>query len=471
MLVKHNSVKHNSLKKEGVKMFIGREKELKFLEEKLNSEGFEFGVLHGRRRVGKTVLIKEAIKNKNAIYFQAHQANMQINLELLSSLYGDYKKIGKITYNSMYELFRQFFLEPNLILVIDEFTYLTEIDKSFESMLQSLIDEYKLNTTLKLIISGSEIGMFENLFSRSKPLFNRQTFTIHLKECDYYESSLYYKNFSAEDKVKAYAIFGGLPYYLSYVDDTRSIKENVCEFILKENARFEDEVENLLISELRSIQEYQSILQAIQGGNTKFNEIDSKSKISNSAKTSKYIKELIRLEIIEKEIRFLDKPDSKRGLYKIKNNFISFYYYFIWKNISSKIVMEPSDFYDIFIGNKLEEYVSHIFEDICRQYLIKNFKKIHDKPIINIGRYWYSDKYLKKDVEIDICIKTMDGLHIYECKWTNKEVDVRILNKLKEKGKEVKVTKYGIFSKSGFSKEITNKEYELITVDELYQIK
>lgn len=179
-------------------MFIGREKKLKFLEEKLNSESFEFGVLHGRRRVGKTVLIKEAIKNKNAIYFQAHQANMQINLELLSSLYGDYKKIGKITYNSMYELFRQFFLEPNLILVIDEFTYLTEID---------------------------------------------------------------------------------------------------------------------------------------------------------------------------------------------------------------------------------------------------------------------------------ICIKTIDRVHIYECKWTNKEVDVCILNKLKEKGKELKVTKYGIFSKSGFSKEITNKEYELITVDELYQIK
>jgi hypothetical protein len=139
---------------------------------------------------------------------------MQMNLENFSKQYGEFKGLGNIVYETFYDLFRSIFESKDLIVVIDEFTYLTEVDKSFESMLQGLIDAYKDRSNIKLVISGSEIGMYENLFSHSRPLFNRQTFSLHLKECDYYESALYYKSYSHEDKIRTYAVFGGLPFYL-----------------------------------------------------------------------------------------------------------------------------------------------------------------------------------------------------------------------------------------------------------------
>ena len=201
-------------------MFIGRKSELKFLNEIFNKTSFEFGIIHGRRRVGKTTLIKEAIKGKNAIYFLAQQANTQTNLENFSKQYGEFMGFGNIIYGSFYDLFKSIFESNNLIVIIDEFTYLTEADKSFESVLQGLIDEYKEKTNIKIIVSGSEIGMYENLFSLSKPLFNRQTFTLHLKECDYYESAQYYQRYNDEDKIRTYAVFGGLPFYLRQIDDS-----------------------------------------------------------------------------------------------------------------------------------------------------------------------------------------------------------------------------------------------------------
>lgn len=181
-------------------MFLGRDKELAMLKQYYQSNRFEFGVIHGRRGVGKTTLLKESIKGEKSLYLLAQQANAKTNLDLFSKRYGELIKVGKITFDSFYDFFEALFKEENLIVVLDEFTYLTEVDSSIESILQGLIDAYKDVSTIKFIISGSEIGMYENLFSVSKPLFNRQTFEYHLKECDYLESSLYYPNFSSIDK-------------------------------------------------------------------------------------------------------------------------------------------------------------------------------------------------------------------------------------------------------------------------------
>lgn len=451
-------------------MFIGRQKELSILEAKYSSSQFEFGVIHGRRRVGKTTLLRHSLMNRKSLYFVALQANMKTNLELFSKQFGQFKGLGTITYDSFHDLFTAIFREPDLIVIIDEFTYLTQVDTSFESVLQNLIDAVKDETTVKLIISGSEVGMFENLFSHSRPLFNRQTFSIHLKECDYYESSLYYPSFTAEDKIILYAILGGLPYYLSQIDTHQSIKDNICHLIIDENARFANEVQMLLTSELRSIQEYQSVLLAISSGATRMSEIDTQSKIQDTSKTSKYIEKLVQLEIIEKERRFMDSPLSKKHLYRINNNFIAFYYRFIWKNMSARIFMTPSDFYDHFILPNLDEYVSTRFEKICEQYSIRTYSKRTTRLIKDIGRYWFNSKELKVDIEIDQCILTDQGITIYECKWTNKPFTVEVMNRLIEKGTHVNATDFGGFSKNGFSVARENKGFDLVSIDDMYDI-
>lgn len=450
-------------------MFLGREKELKMLQDYYQTKTFEFGVIHGRRRVGKTTLLKESIKNKRALYLLAQQANAKTNLALFSKSYGEVFGVNHIQFASFHAFFETLFQQKDLIVILDEFSYLTQVDASVESVLQGLIDTYKDSTNIKFVISGSEIGMFENHFSVSRPLFNRQTFSFQLKECDYYESRLYYPNFSNEDKIRAYAVFGGVPYYLSQIDDTQSIKENIKRLITGENARFSNEVNMLLYTELRSVQEYQSVLQAIHSGSTKLSEIDSKSRIHNTSKTSKYIKRLIELEIIEKEFKFSENPNSKNHLFRIKNNFIAFYYQFVWKNQASRALMSDEDFYTMFIRDGLDQYVSLRFEKIGEQYLIRNYKKRNKEPLMNIGRYWYNDRKTHTDIELDICVKTKNAIHIYECKWTNSVVVERIMNDLIEKGAYIDASKYGAFSKTGFDDEIRKQGYDLISLEDLFK--
>lgn len=450
-------------------MFLGREKELKMLSDYYDSSTFEFGVIHGRRRVGKTTLLKESIKDRKSLYLLAQQANAKTNLDLFSKRYGELLGVGQITYDSFRDFFEAIFKEDQLIVILDEFSYLTEVDASIESVLQGLIDSYKEMTSIKFIISGSEIGMFNNHFSISKPLFNRQTFSYHLKECDYLESSLYYPKFKPEDKVRAYAVFGGLPYYLSQIDDGLSIEENIKRLITNENARFSNEVNMLLHTELRSIQEYQSVLQAIHSGSTKLSEIDSKSRIQDTAKTSKYVKKLMELEIIEKEYKFLENPNSKNHLFRIKNNFIAFYYHFVWKNQAARVLMSSDDFYDTFIKDDLEQFVSLRFEKIGEQFLIRKYKSKNHEPIMNIGRYWYNDRKTKTDIDIDLCVQTKRHIHIYECKWTNSIIGESIMNQLIEKGRYLDANKYGAFSKNGYHDLILDKNYDLVTLEDLFK--
>jgi len=450
-------------------MFLGREKELKMLSDYCDSSTFEFGVIHGRRRVGKTTLLKESIKGRKSLYLLAQQANAKTNLDLFSKRYGELLGVGQITYDSFRDFFEAIFKEDQLIVILDEFSYLTEVDASIESVLQGLIDTYKEMTSIKFIISGSEIGMFNNHFSVSKPLFNRQTFSYHLKECDYYESSLYYPKFKPEDKVRAYAVFGGLPYYLSQIDDGLSIEENIMRLITNENARFSNEVNMLLHTELRSIQVYQSVLQAIHSGSTKLSEIDSKSRIQDTAKTSKYVKKLMELEIIEKEYKFLENPNSKNHLYRIKNNFIAFHYHFVWKNQAARVLMSSDDFFNTFIKDDLEQFVSLRFEKIGEQFLIRKYKSRNHEPIMNIGRYWYNDRLTKTDVEIDLCVQTKKHIHIYECKWTNSIIGESVMNQLIEKGRYLDANKYGAFSKNGYHDLILDKGYDLVTLEDLFK--
>lgn len=449
-------------------MFLGKEKELEMLEKHFRSNRFEFGVIHGRRRVGKTTLLKESIFGKRSLYLLAQQANAKTNLDLFSKRFGELIGVGQISYDSFYSFFEAILKENNLIVVLDEFTYLTEVDSSIESVLQGLIDTFKDVSTVKLVVSGSEIGMFENLFSVSKPLFNRQTFSYHLKECDYYESSLYYPKFTSEDKIRAYAIFGGLPYYLAQIDDSLSLEDNIKNLITNENARFSNEVSMLLHSELRSIQGYQSVLQSIQSGSTKLSEIDSKSKINDTAKTSKYVKKLIKLEIIEKEFKFLENPNSRNHLYRIKNNFISFHYHFIWRNQAARVLMSEDDYYDSFIRDDLEQYVSLRFEKIGEQYLIRNYKLRNHEPIMNIGRYWYNNRSSKTDIEIDLCVQTKKHIHVYECKWTSNMIGEGVMNELIVEGKYLDASKYGALSKNGYHNNILKKDYDLITIEDLF---
>ena len=451
-------------------MFIGRKREIKIIEKRIQSEEFEFGILYGRRRIGKTSLLKEILKSNKGLYFVANEMGYEYNLAALSNAVASYYN-ESITFSSLdmvFEYINKKSKTERVLLIIDEFTYLFTKEPAIQSLLQNAIDNHLVESNVTLILSGSHVGMIEDVISYHKPLYGRTTFKIQIKPFNYYESSMFYNNFRNEDKVRLYSVFGGIPYYLSKINDKISIKENIEKLIINEDAILTDETEFFLKQELRSITSYSMIINSICSGATRLNEISTKSQVNNTGTTTKYLNTLRSLDIVEKEICFGEKANSKRTLYRIKDNFFNFYYRFIYPNKSKLILLSPDVFYNNFIGPKLDEYVSFIFENIANEFLIRKNKTSQKDVFYEIARYWGNNKKLKREVEIDLVTKSDKGNIVYECKWTNDIFRSSVFKDLKKESEFLKPYKIGGFSKSGYSDEAKTRLDLAYTVDDLF---
>lgn len=428
-------------------MFIGREKELNIIENRIKSDKFEFGILYGRRRIGKTRLLQEVVKGHGAIYYVANEMGLDRNLQQLSRVLAAYYD-EPVTFESYEDVFKYLVKrskEEKTILIIDEFTYLMSDGQEILSVLQNIIDHELANTNLKLLISGSNVGMIEDALSYKKPLYGRSTFKIKLEPFDYYDTAKFYPGMSAEDKVRLYSVFGGIPFYARQVDDKKTVKENILNLIIEEGAIFANETEFFLSQEVRSITNYGKIIHAIATGASRLNEITIKSALSNTGQVSNYLDTLRTMGIVQKEVCFGEGNRSRKTIYRLKDQLFNFYYRFIEGKKSQKTIMEAQYFYELIIAPYLDEFVSLEFENICKEFLIRKYKN----TIEEIGRYWYNDPRKKLDLEIDIVMKEAGQLYVFECKWTNSVLDQKIMRQLQEKATYLGPAKIGFFSRSG----------------------
>ncbi|MFA7020721.1 MAG: ATP-binding protein [Bacilli bacterium] len=451
-------------------MFIGRGEEKQVIIERIENTTFEFGILYGRRRIGKTTLLKNILEERKGIYFVASEMDFTYNLEAFSRVVAIYFD-EPVTFDSLEMLFAYLnkkSQQERLIVVIDEFTYLFAKEKGIESMFQNIIDHTIEHSNMVLILSGSQVGMIEDVISYSRPLYGRLTFKMKLEAFDYYDAALFYPNFSTEDKIIAYSIFGGIPHYLSRIDDDLPIKENVIKLLSSKNADFKDEINFFLKQELRSISAYGMIISAIAGGATKLNEVAQRAQIKETGTATKYINTLRDLNIIEKEVCFGERENSKKTIYKIKDNLFHFYYLFIQKNKSQIAMTDENYFYDTFIKPNLDTYVGHKFEIIAKQYLIRKNKENLTNPFIEVARYWGNNKELKREVEIDLVVKGKNTLVVYECKWTNDLFRLSEVNNLRKSANHLHPTSLQAFSKSGYSDEVKNALDKAYILDDLF---
>jgi AAA+ ATPase superfamily predicted ATPase len=452
-------------------MFIGRESELNLIQNKIDSKRFEFGILYGRRRIGKTRLLTEVAQRNKVIYYVANESGAEHNLSMIGSVVADYfnEPVSFSDFSRLLEYIAQKAISNKIILIIDEFTYLLTKSEGLLSVFQNAIDQHMINTDMTFILSGSHVGMVEEAISYQKPLYARSTFKLNLKPFDYFDSAKFYPGFSNEDKIRTYSIFGGIPFYLEKIDYTKSLRDNIIDLTVVAGAAFEDEIMFFLRQELRSISSYGSIISAIASGATRLNEITFKSNVNDTGAASKYIDTLIGLGIIEREICFGEKPNSRKTIYRIKDHFFHFYYEFIESNKSKMAIISKELFYDLFINPKLEEYVSFKFEIIAREFLIrKNLSNTTEDIFVEIGRYWGNSPILRQEVEIDIVTKTQNGNTAYECKWTNDLFRLDVVNNLKEKSRHLMVTAFGGFSRSGYTRDAKENLDICYTVDDLY---
>ena len=456
--------------------FIGRKEYLDKLKDAIATKGFFATLIYGRRRVGKSELIKELIRKTKikSIYYECKQVSEANNASSLANIFSETFNYPKLDYNTMESILDYIFsysIKNNLTLVLDEYPYLRETIKGIDSVLQSLIDKYKNKSKLKIVLLGSYVDVMKSLLEHSNPLYGRIDLTIDLKPMDYYESSLFYKNFTPEDKVRIYSVFGGIPYYNSLINDKITVKENIINLIASQGSRLENEVSMYLNAEISKIINANEVFEALAKGYSRYNDILSQSHVTSGPTLVDTLNKLIKMEVVTKVSPINDSNNKKKVGYYISDNLSLFYYRYIFKYLSQMKIMDPNDFYSKYIEKDFEEfYVPSQFEDISKQYLINLNKAGKIKPPFNdIGKYYYDKPKEHKNGEFDIVTKNDKGYVFYEVKFKKNPIKKSII---KEEIEQVSKTgficnKYVFISRSKIEKtDIDN--IEIIYLKDLY---
>ena len=445
-------------------MFIGREKELSALNDLYLSEKFEFAVIYGRRRVGKTELIKQFINNKDAIYFTGVENNEKQNLENLTKSIFEFTEniadnVSFSNFQSAFEYVFKVSLQRRIILAIDEYPYVARACPSLPSTLQLLIDKYKDTSKLVLILCGSSMSyMVDNVLAYKSPLYGRRTAQIKLLPFNFDEVRRYLYGISPEEQALIYGAVGGTPQYLMQFDKKISFEDNIKKTYLNPISFLYEEPTNLLKQEVREPATYNAIISAIANGASRLSEISAKIG-ENTNVCAAYIKNLISLGIIEKENPY-GENNSRKTIYFISDNMFRFWYRFVAENISA-ISKGATDFVYDKIKTFFMNYMGKVFEDISAQYLWRLLlERKCPVKFADLGRWWGNDKVMKCQAEIDIMgVEDKNTALFAECKWTKDKVDATTLETLHHRSKLFAYTNTHLylFSKSGFTKACEEK--------------
>ena len=450
-------------------MFIGRERELADLNRRYESGNFEFAVIYGRRRVGKTTLINEFVKDKECILYSATETNAKQNLtELSRSIYAlsdDYSNSESVfsSFQAAFETVFSIAEKRRIVFVIDEYPYLASCSKGVSSVLQLLVDRYHEKSKLFIILCGSSMSFMENLVMGYKsPLYGRRTCQYKIRPFEFFESRKYYSNFNGEDMAVIYGITGGIPLYMSLMNDRLSVEQNIKDNFLTPNAYLYEEPTNLIKQECRDASQYNSIISAIANGASRLSEICTKTDIDTSLASS-YISKLIGLGIVKKELPY-GADNSRKAIYALEDSMFRFWYRFVQDN-TSVINRGFTDMVYKKIEPRISGFMGAVFEDICTQYM---WKVLADgkSPVefTDLGRWWGTDPRTKKQTEIDIMGVSPDNDYLFgECKWTNEKVDLSVLETLVDRSELFKCRDkhFYLFARSGFTKGCIEKAEEM----------
>ncbi len=453
-------------------IFIDRKNELNLLSAACKGSRAELILLTGRRRIGKTELIKKLISEYGGVLLTCREESEKLMLERFSVSLGNYLNDSFIIKNSInsWDSFFEYIYKntsnKKLIIAIDEFPYALN-NKSLQSILEDYWDNKLKNTKICLILSGSNMSMMENLSDYKSPLYGRRTGQITLKEFPFVEILNYFND--PELAVKYYSVYGGTPAYIMEINKTESFTENIKNTFLKANSFINQDVLFLLREELNEPRYYFSILEAISSGKTTLGEIISYTGLQRNL-ISKYLSILIDLDYIRREIP-VTSSKSRKGMYLLKDNMFNFYFRYIYPNYNM-IEMGNEEMLIDMISKDINSYIGHIFEYISMQFLLELNKK--SLNFDRIGKWWH------KETEIDIItINSKTNLiTFYECKW--KELDEHdvydILIKLKEKAgsfewHENRTERFGIIAKKIKDKEKINGNYLFYDLSDFQNIR
>jgi AAA+ ATPase superfamily predicted ATPase len=280
------------------------------------------------------------------------------------------------------------------------------------------------------------IAQMEDLLAEKNPLYGRQTLSLEVKALSLRDAAGFFPDYSAEDRILVYAIFGGIPFYLRLCESSASIEENVTNLLLTDAGPLVDEPNVLLQSELRETQRYASILAVIADGCTKLGEIGGRVRdVKDSVSLSPYIKRLERMRLV-RTVHSLDaNPRSRDTRYFVDDPLVAFWHRFVRPNMSSVMQGFGADIWRHQVEPRLDDYMGVAFEEICRGHARRHAQETLPSPAQEIGQIWGAD------YDIDVAGRLLNGSMLYsECKWRRGAIGPDVLTTLIERAEK---TTYG----------------------------
>ena len=448
-----------------MKRFVDREQEMNTLQREYERNGSSLVVLYGRRRVGKTTLISEFIKDKKALFFLASEESESQNRLAFQEKTAEFlgsdllRNVEVKSWDVLFKAIMDTPFDAKPVIVLDEFQYLGKANPAFPSIFQRIWEEILKERSVMVILCGSLISMMQSqTLAYGSPLYGRRTAQIRLKQIPFHYYQEFFPDKSRRELIEMYAVTGGVPKYIELFAQSGDIYSAIEQCVLNRSGYLYDEPHFLLQQEVSEVGSYFSIIKAIAAGNTKLSAIAGVLEVKSTSLT-KYLKTLIDLDILEREVPVTEgNPEkSKKGLYKIKDNYLRFWFAFVYPNMSfiesghSRIVM------DKIRKSLVRNHIAFVYEDVCKERMWEmNAEGVWPFYFSKLGRYWDAKE------EIDIAAIDPEGKNLIlgECKYWQEPVGISVLRDLEAKAKTVAWERnerkvwYVLFSASGFTEEL-----------------
>lgn len=454
-------------------MQIERVSEMQYLNQYYKKAGSQLIVLYGQRRIGKTQLVREFIADKPSAYYRARSCTGREQRSLWA---GELEQEGVRTDAS--PSFTQIFgaitrqKTQKKVIVIDEFQYIVKTETDFMRELKDFLHNGWNNQNVLILLCSSAVGWIENdMTAQIDEYADEISGFLKIEAFSCGQLAHYYPRYSFVECVETYAVLGGIPGLWARFDDTKTVKENICRQILDDSGTLAGEAEQFMQEQLRELSVYHTILLSLAAGRHKLNDLHLHTGLSR-AKISVYLKNLIELEIVEKAVSFdtAGKDNTLKGIYRIKNHLIHFYFHYIYPNASKLAMMSPEAYYDAYIAPTFAAYVEQYFRSVCMEYM-KAENRAGRLPI----RYRRSGEWIGKVGTIDIVAQDTDGKTLIGlCSFEKPDMtydDVEWLYFCAKKAR-LKADYCYLFSSGGFDAEImaraeADKSICLITMPQL----
>ena len=452
-------------------MFYHRQKEINSINEELEHQNRKI-IIYGKRRIGKTTILKKIMEENRCIYFECIQDTIKENLASFKLVLT--KSIDIPSYVS-FDSFEQVFdyinnLNKKYTIIFDEYPYLKKINKgeTVDSIFQKIFDNYCSN--LNVIICGSQISMMNELLTEGNPLFGRFNKKIYIDELNYIEASSFYNNKSIMDRIAFFSIFGGSPYINSLISSDDTLENNIKNLFLNEESLVYNYADSLLISDAINSLQAKKIISYIKNGKKRYSEIENALDDEKTGKLAKALKSLVNIKILKKTYPINKLNDDKKAYYELDDNVLRFFYTYVYGKNSIIVSIGKDNFYESYIRESITTYISHRFEEIVRKYFSILAQKNKLQGIKNIGTFYYDDSKNKKNGEFDVVLEFEDYFKIIEVKYYKNVLELSEMKKEVCQINEIKTNyrlEYAFLSTSGYEE----SNYECIDIESLYNIE